>query len=625
MRFLASLKSPFSRLAVAAIALTLTAGCEVGSPPPADGSTSVAEIQGAGHRSPLEGQEIEVAGVVTGHLPAAGGRDGGVWIESPTPDDNLATSEGLFLLTDERPAIGRLVTTRGQVVEVERRRGSTVTALQVSASAGASAFELGGELELPPPQRLGAGGREIPATSVDADPGSFDPASDARDLYESLEGMRVVVNDPVLVGPTSRHGDIAVVADGGRGAGARSARDGVMVSEDDPQPERMVVSSWRMGRMPAFDVGTRFPGPIEGILDFDFGAYRMLPTGLPDPDRASRRVDVAGESTRLFGDETAMTVASFNVLNLHPRSGSDKMQRLARTVVDSLGAPDIVGLQEIQDDSGPEDDGTTTSARTLAALADAVVEAGGPRYEALWLDPVDGADGGAPGANIRNAFLYDPARVQPIRRGSGGRANDRSPRIEGRGAAVSISPLPARLLGPAFDREGPGAHRSATRKPLIGGFRFAGRDVYVIVVHLRSKRADDALFGDEQPPQRRSEPQRIEQARAVHSLVARWLDAAPDLPVIVLGDFNEVPGRAPLQELEEGGVLTNLMDRLPADERYSFNFQGVSQLLDHVFVSPALAADGVAAIDAVHVASDRAADDQPSDHDPLIARFELGR
>ena len=33
--------------------------------------------------------------------------------------------------------------------------------------------------------------------------GVFDPASDGIDFYESLEAMRLQVNNPIVVGPTS--------------------------------------------------------------------------------------------------------------------------------------------------------------------------------------------------------------------------------------------------------------------------------------------------------------------------------------------------------------------------------------------------------------------------------------
>jgi hypothetical protein len=50
----------------------------------------------------------------------------------------------------------------------------------------------------------------------------------------------------------------------------------------------------------------------------------------------------------------------------------------------------------------------TQSARLLM---DAITLLGGPSYMFSEIAPVDGSDGGAPGGNIRVAYLYDPRRV----------------------------------------------------------------------------------------------------------------------------------------------------------------------------------------------------------------------
>ena len=61
---------------------------------------TIAEIQGASHISPLVGQSVNgVEGVVTARR-TAGGR--GVWIQDPTPDADIATSDGVFVFTQRR-------------------------------------------------------------------------------------------------------------------------------------------------------------------------------------------------------------------------------------------------------------------------------------------------------------------------------------------------------------------------------------------------------------------------------------------------------------------------------------------------------------------------------------------
>lgn len=71
--------------------------------------------------------------------------------------------------------------------------------------------------------------------------------------------------------------------------------------------------------------------------------------------------------------------------------------------------------------------------------------------------------------------------------------------------------------------------------------------------------------------------------------------------------------------LESGGLNT-LVETLPANERYTYNFQGNAQTLDHILASNNLSSklDG---FDVVHINSEFA--DQISDHDPIVARFNL--
>ena len=64
------------------------------------------------------------------------------------------------------------------------------------------------------------------------------------------------------------------------------------------------------------------------------------------------------------------------------------------------------------------------------------------------------------------------------------------------------------------------------------------------------------------------------------------------------------------------------MERVPVEDRYSFIFQGFSQTLDHILVSPALARG--AEVDMVHVSADFPVAERASDHDPVVARISFG-
>lgn len=59
----------------------------------------------------------------------------------------------------------------------------------------------------------------------------------------------------------------------------------------------------------------------------------------------------------------------------------------------------------------------------------------------------------------------------------------------------------------------------------------------------------------------------------------------------------------------------------PSAERYTYTFDMNTQAIDHIFISPSLAAE--AAYEHVHVNVWAAAADVLSDHDPSVARFNV--
>lgn len=85
---------------------------------------------------------------------------------------------------------------------------------------------------------------------------------------------------------------------------------------------------------------------------------------------------------------------------------SQHIPRIADHIANYLNAPDIVFVQEIQDDSGSSDNGVVTANRTLSNLAKAIAKAGGGvKYEFVNVPPDNNMDGGKPGSNIRVAYL----------------------------------------------------------------------------------------------------------------------------------------------------------------------------------------------------------------------------
>ena len=73
-----------------------------------------------------------------------------------------------------------------------------------------------------------------------------------------------------------------------------------------------------------------------------------------------------------------LAIATYNVENLSPKDPQSKFDALAQGVVHNLAAPDIVAVEEVQDNDGATDDGVVSANQTLTELTDAISAAGGP-------------------------------------------------------------------------------------------------------------------------------------------------------------------------------------------------------------------------------------------------------
>lgn len=541
----------------------------------------VGAIQGRDHHSPRAGTNVEIDGVVT--LVEGNG----FWMQG-TPDGDDATSDGLFVFTDEAVTLapGDRVRVAGRVFEYRpRQRRSDLTLTEIVEP---DVETLGRDAMLPAPVILGPGGRLAPSATIDDDAlASFDPDADGLDFYETLEGMRVGLQDAVALAPPDRFGKVWVVAAGGAGATGFDGR-ALTLTDTDQNPERMRVdlSRVRMALPDAIEAGTPL-GDLVGVMAYGFGSYELEATSLGAT--ASAEIAMATPS---------LSVAVYNVENLDPviedveneraiDDDTEKFLAIATQIAGPLGGPAIVALQEVQDNDGAEQSSITAADLTLATLAAAIEAAGGPAYAFIDLPPEDDADGGQPGGNIRVAYLYDPERARPI----------------AAGARRLVDPTPAD--GDAFEN---------SRKPVLAAFETAAGPLTLINVHFASRGGSDPAFGAKQPPSIGDAEQRAAQSALVADEAAGLLEADPDALVAVLGDFNAFWFEAPLTDLEETAGLTNLWRTLPERARRSFVFEGQAQALDHIVVSRALAER--TALRALDVNAGRLG--APSDHDPLL-------
>nr|MDT0666804.1 hypothetical protein [Micromonospora sp. DSM 115978] len=154
--------------------------------------------------------------------------------------------------------------------------------------------------------------------------------------------------------------------------------------------------------VPAANVGSTLAGGSVGVLDYQsFGGYVLRATSLGTITEGDLRPQTVTPPKKA-GD---LSIATYNVENLTVGDPDAKFERLAQNIVVNLGKPDIIAVEEIQDDNGTADGGIVVANETLAKFVTAIVAAGGPTYGWRSIDPVAGADGGAPGGNIRQVFL----------------------------------------------------------------------------------------------------------------------------------------------------------------------------------------------------------------------------
>ena len=332
--------------------------------------------------------------------------------------------------------------------------------------------------------------------------------------------------------------------------------------------------------------------------------------------------------------------------NYVPASDAEYQQRLgwlASQIVDDLKAPDILLIQEAEDQDvctmtgralvcGAADD-ADGKPDTLQELALRIQAGGGPVYDAAY--DRDGADD----RGIVSAFLFRTDRVELLPAQPTDPVLGNAPTVDYRGTPLAANadasnPKTLNALLPAdVDRStGTDGDNVFTRAPQVGLFRIFRSavgtgdfvDAYLVSNHFSSN-----------PNARVS--QRREQALYNAAIFDALQAANPNVRVAVGGDFNVYPRPddpfpdAPTDQLGPlyDAGLDSLYDALlaeDADSAYSYVFDHQAQVLDQLFVSGQLRAE-LAQVRVAHVNADWPRDfpaDGPrgiSDHDPSVARF----
>lgn len=557
-------------------------------PPP---TYEIAAIQGSGASTPLAGQCVRTEGIVTGDFNGAGGL-GGFYLQDDTPDNNAATSDGLF------------VASTAEVVTGDRVR------------VDGTAAEAFGETQL-----TGATVSVIGTGSIS--PAAYDLPRPDGTTFEPVEGVLLTFPEELTATEhfqLGRFGEVAVSSDGRLRQPTDVVDPGAAAQamQAENQRRRLLVDDGSTVQNPtsvpflepdAVRIGDTATG-ITGVLGYGFGSYRLQPTTPIAFARANPRPPAPEE---VGGD---VTVASFNTLNYfttltteNPDArGANSPAEFARQQAKEVAAitgmdADVVGLMEI------ENNGATAVASLVQALNDATA----PGTYAYVTEPVlnePNEFGGAFGTDaIKVALIYQPAAVTPV--GS---------------AQTSADPL--------FDRP----PLIQTFAPVDGG-AVPDEEFTVVVNHFKSKNcgtSPPAIEADQGDGQGCFNHKRLLQAEALASHLE-----AEDVPnALVVGDLNSYTEEDPIHALEDADYTGLTGEFLDEADRYSYVFDGQTGELDHAMAGADLL-DNVTGATIWHINADEplvldynldfGRDPglfepnayRTSDHDPVIVGLEL--
>jgi uncharacterized protein len=573
-------------------------------------------IQGESHESPLKSTFVtDIQGVVTYTYAISGGN----YFHFQTPDNladgNEKTSEGLVVYTGNKKAnvnIGDLVSVSGTVDEFhidgysDTKQATDLSITQINARDDRGGIVETVKSNVALPAAILIDEDNLPSEVIDNDSfEQFDPEEDAIDFWESLEGMLVEVGTVKAVAP-QEHGDLITVLESRE---TNTLHGGVKLTEETANPDRIQFKLYDNNQARGFEVATGdiFEGPITGVVNYGFQNYKIY-ADLADMQAKFVKGGATPETTTIVKEEDKLTIASYNLENFSNNTKStsdDKARKLARAFALDMQNPDIIGVTEVQDNNG-QDAGDSRANESYERLIQAIVDAGGVRYEYANIDPVNNADGGAPNANIRVGFLYNPDRVSLT---EGIPAGDATTAVGYENGKLTHNPGRIDPNNAAFN---------SSRKPLAAQFDFQGESVIVIANHWNSKSGDTPLFGSTQPPVYGSEVQRKQIATVVSDFIADIKTQNPNGNIVSVGDFNDFQFTEALR-IHEGDHMTNMIHKVDEQNRYTYLFQGNSQVLDHILVSNNLVND--TEIDILHINADFTdMAGRASDHDPVMVK-----
>lgn len=600
------------------------------------GTREISQIQGDGHLSPYFGNIVRTQGIVTSVANLDTFPGGQVfYIQSEISDNNPKTSEAIKVYSPipKNIQIGDLVRLSATVYEEINHieNGLTTTSLREIKDFKV----IGINKSLPKAIEIGTYGRKIPKKYFSTYNGNlnFKPSlnlEDGLDFWESLEGMRVSIRNPKIVGfrggkeqsdDYKRHLTLFLEPNGNL-RGPRTTASGGLQAKPEKHifnPHIIPLASGPMTKglniNGHYKMGDIIQGQLTGFVSFTKNLFGdgeylfLLPQEQADlatytSNIANRTLSRISQRPRANFNRDKLSISVYNVKNLSPVN-KKRIKTTALMIKENLNCPDVLGLVEIQDNNGEDFDGNSDADNTLTQL---IKNIDCPfKYQEANIDPLLHREGGVPGANIRVSLIFNSNKLGFIENSLPGPEVETLLTKEG-----NLNYNPGRIF--PNDR----AFRN-TRKSLIAQFEYKGEKLFVVVNHFNSKLSDTSHFSSIWPMVYPSEVKRSQMARAVNTFVSRIEKRNPEALIAVIGDFNEFIDQPPMMILE-GDVLYNLIRKLPESRRYTTNHNGNSQPLDYIFVNRNLKAANTL-FDVLQLNSDYM--DRLSDHDPLISVFEL--
>ncbi len=568
---------------------------------------NIGEVQGESHESPLAGKEVVINNVVVTKTDKTG-----FYVQDKVSDNNPKTSDAVYVASKDKVESGDLLKVQGTVKEgymeeYSVKPGQTFKkpagSLTVTQIISATITKLG-KADLPKALNIS---EKMPKDIVDNTPTKYNPETEALDYWESLEGMRVEVTKPKVTGPQYK-GDIYVLPGDYKGQklnniGGVNLRPGVQNTEVLP----ITVGNKFVAKAKDY-----FNENITGVVTYKNKTYKIDPSSVP----AIQDGGLKREVSKIYPSEDKLTIASYNIENFsannkgHDETPEEKVDKIANSFIKEVHSPDIITLIEVQDNNGGVNDGTVDGVKSGEKLAQRIKSLGGPDYKYTEIAPVDGKDGGKPGANIRVAYLYNPKRVTLIGKEKGG-SEEAARFVNGH-----LEKNPARI-------DPTSVHFEKVRKSLAAEFEFKGERIVVIANHLKSKLGDDAIYGSNQPSVENTKAKRIEEAKILNAFIKEGLRQNPNLKFVLTGDFNDFEFSDSVRTIV-GNELVNLMAEHEQGDRYSYFYRGSNQSLDNILISKNIKDKVV--FSPVHInASFMEEHGRASDHDPVVVQIDFSK